>query len=1159
MSPVGHEHRRVVRKTEDVNGKLHARRGASFLAACISLVLILAGAIGVPSAAMGAPQQTERQVLKCYTEGVALFCEQDQLQQLITEAGTTPTRIEIGNGIETLLTKTVVIPKGADIELVGADVAPWGGGSKIVRDDGTFTGSLIRVEKGGKLTLSAGTGDGEGLVIDSRAQYDNVVKGDTFAPTVYVRGELVMNAGSIEGARKISGTGEGAVTIDGPEAKFTLNGGTITDNQRKNEPSTTQHGAANVALNNGATMVMNGGEISKGYAAEQADAYGEAGGVGVFKGSHLELNGGKITGNKGWAGNINVTNWLWDCPKPGEDTSKSRSTLVINNGEISNGYAAFGGGGINVFGNAQVTMNGGSITGNTAPNGGGINAMDLYAWGASGTWAEVPGDGMSCKFKPEEWSKVSPGGFTMNGGSITENKAYRTGGGVNSVSNAVELNAGLIEGNVAEQQGGGVYVASDSFSAHFKDTLITKNSAMSGSYLAYGGGIWLCPTGDLETYVTNGVAIFDNEAPKGSRSSHWGDDIAHDSYGSSSGARIQMDSRMLGGGETTYYRDGASAAPARFDANNPGKEQVFDGTERASDETHDYKTKLRNEGLKTVADTSAKDRAKSWARLTIQKNHAPRGAGVGSNGTLVFGTPEKTEVKVTKAWKTADGKDLDAKSTVPVKVQLVGSVDGEKFDVGNPVELNAQNAWTHTFTDLPTTKTVDGKQAKIGYSVEELTVEGFTSAVTGDAASGFTITNTQTPPPTTEVSVNKVWKSFDGKDLDPALTIPVKVQLMKTVDGKTSPVGEPVELNSENDWTHTFTDLPEWQLVDGKKASISYSVEELAVDGFTSAVTGDAASGFTITNTQTPPPTTEVAVNKVWKDAEGNALDADSTMPVKVQLMKTVDGKTTPVGDPVELNAGNNWAHTFADLPASEKIDGALLDVTYSVEEVAVEGFASEVTGDAASGFTVTNTQIPPVSEVPVEKVWKAADGSVLDPALTMPVKVQLMESTGGKKSPVGDPVELNAGNNWTHTFTGLPLTKKIDGKQVDIAYSVEELEVDGYTSIVTGNARDGFTITNTQTPPTPPTTEVSVNKVWKSFDGKDLDPALTMPVKVQLMESTGGEKSPVGDPVELNSENGWKHTFTGLPLTKSIDGKQVDIAYSVEELEVDGLSLIHI
>ncbi|MCT1717578.1 Cna B-type domain-containing protein, partial [Dermabacter hominis] len=75
---------------------------------------------------------------------------------------------------------------------------------------------------------------------------------------------------------------------------------------------------------------------------------------------------------------------------------------------------------------------------------------------------------------------------------------------------------------------------------------------------------------------------------------------------------------------------------------------------------------------------------------------------------------------------------------------------------------------------------------------------------------------------------------------------------------------------------------------------------------------------------------------------------------------------------------------------------------------------------------------------------------------------------------------------------------------------------VEGFTSKVTGDAASGFTITNTQTPPT--TTEVSVTKTWKSFEGKDLDPALTMPVKVQLMESTGGEKSPVGDPVELNA-----------------------------------------
>ncbi|WP_259912297.1 Cna B-type domain-containing protein, partial [Dermabacter hominis] len=57
------------------------------------------------------------------------------------------------------------------------------------------------------------------------------------------------------------------------------------------------------------------------------------------------------------------------------------------------------------------------------------------------------------------------------------------------------------------------------------------------------------------------------------------------------------------------------------------------------------------------------------------------------------------------------------------------------------------------------------------------------------------------------------------------------------------------------------------------------------------------------------------------------------------------------------------------------------------------------------------------------------------------------------------------------------------------------------------------------------------------------------MPVKVQLMESTGGEKSPVGDPVELSAENGWTHSFTDLPEWTLVEGKKVSISYSVEEL----------
>ena len=201
--------------------------------------------------------------------------------------------------------------------------------------------------------------------------------------------------------------------------------------------------------------------------------------------------------------------------------------------------------------------------------------------------------------------------------------------------------------------------------------------------------------------------------------------------------------RMLGGGEPNYYKDGSqSSNGSRFSPENPGKQQIFDGSGRESDDNADYRDAIMNEGLKTIVDPEAKEAAKSWAKLIIQKNSAPRGAGVGSNGRLSFGTPGTTQVKVTKAWKDAGGKDLAEDKKVPVKVQLVGKVGDAKFYVGQPAELNADNNWTHVFTDLPKTKTVDGKQVEIQYFIEEQGIAGF-------VVSGPTSTTTTTTIPST--------------------------------------------------------------------------------------------------------------------------------------------------------------------------------------------------------------------------------------------------------------------------------------------------------------------------------------------------------------------------------------------------------------------------
>lgn len=723
-------------------------------AALLPTALLLLGWSSLTTPSPSAEAQTPRQDLKCHA-----YCLEDDVQAMIEKAGTTPTRIFLGD-MFTELSKPLVIQPGADITIVNYDGSgpEYSNNSGLVRANGGSSTPLIKVAKGASLTLDQNPNGRGQVIIDSRAQYSNAVTASSFGPTVLVEGDFTMNNGSIQGARRMQNVWEAALTITGEGATFTLNGGKVTDNQRRvDSPGKAQHGAANVAVNTGAKMVMNGGEVSKGRTAEHAWAYGETGGIGVFNGGELTVNGGLITDNRGWVGNIHAYSWL-DKSKFG-DPLPYRSRVTINDGEITKGHAQFGGGGVGIFGDAEVTMNGGRIAENTASNGGGVNAMDLYVWGASNSWEEVDGDGRGNGYTTEDWSEISPGAFTMNGGEITGNSATRTGGGVNVISNKVTLLRGRIADNTADNQGGGIYVATHSYTANLKNTLVSENTAgTSGSGVAKGGGIWLCPTGELVMHVTDGAAILNNTAPVDPASATsgdmYGDDIAHDNLGSANSAHLELDSRMLGGGQTTYFKDGGTGKP-RFDAAAPGREQVFQDVPAAEqDPDKDYRQTLQNAGLKMLTSEENAAAAAEWAQLVITGNRAPRGGGIGSNGTVVFGTPEDTEFPVLKKWQDQQGNPLpeDSETLQPVLVQPMGTLvgrDEEPFPVGDPVELNKDNNWSYTFTDLPTHRTIDGEEVEIRYSLAELDAEGFEVTITGDHEAGFTVANVPTTPPST--------------------------------------------------------------------------------------------------------------------------------------------------------------------------------------------------------------------------------------------------------------------------------------------------------------------------------------------------------------------------------------------------------------------------
>lgn len=271
------------------------------------------------------------------------------------------------------------------------------------------------------------------------------------------------------------------------------------------------------------------------------------------------------------------------------------------------------------------------------------------------------------------------------------------------------------------------------------------------------------------------------------------------------------------------------------------------------------------------------------------------------------------------------------------------------------------------------------------------------------------------------------------------------------------------------------------------------------------------------------PKITKISVKKVWNDAD----NADGIRPetIKVQLYKNGN---TKVYDAVELSEKNNWSYTWEGLPTMENNE----DIIYAVDEVEIPaGYEKEVTNKETK-FIITNTHVPDVTKISVEKVWN--DNNDQDGIRPTTIKVQLYAD--GKAS--GRTVELSENNGWKYTWNDLD--KQKDGE--DIVYTVDEVEVpDGYIKTVTSKGT-AFTITNTHTPET---TAVKVTKVWK--DSNDKYQKRPGSIRVQLYKTVAGELEAVGEPVTLDKSMNWTYTWTDLALQEN----GITIIYTVDEISV--------
>ena len=463
------------------------------------------------------------------------------------------------------------------------------------------------------------------------------------------------------------------------------------------------------------------------------------------------------------------------------------------------------------------------------------------------------------------------------------------------------------------------------------------------------------------------------------------------------------------------------------------------------------------------------------------------------NDTVNVTVYKKITINVTKVWNDSDNHD----GFRPQNVTFVLYADGNEYA---RIDLNGTgNVWTGNFTDLPTINS-DGKE--IVYTVDELPVDNYTKSVVNSSLANYTIMNTYVVN-FTSVNVTKVWNDSDDHDG----FRPQNVTFVLYADGVENAT---VVLDEGNGWKGSFSGLSIYK--DGKE--IVYTIGEVSVDNYTSSVINSSLANYTIMNTRVVN-FTSVNVTKVWNDSD----DHDGFRPENVTFVLYADGNEYAT---VVLDESNGWSGSFSGLSIYK--DGK--EIVYTVDELPVDNYTKSVVNDTLGNYIIMNTYVVKFTTVNVTKVWN--DNNDQDGVRPADVTVVLVADGN-----VVANVTLDASNDWSASFNDLPVYK--DGKV--IKYSVEELAVSNYTSVVSNDTEYNWTVTNSHAPEL---VNVTVVKVWSDNDNQDG----VRPADVTVVLVADGNV--VAD-ATLDASNDWSASFNDLPVYK--DGKV--IKYSVEELAV--------
>ena len=374
-------------------------------------------------------------------------------------------------------------------------------------------------------------------------------------------------------------------------------------------------------------------------------------------------------------------------------------------------------------------------------------------------------------------------------------------------------------------------------------------------------------------------------------------------------------------------------------------------------------------------------------------------------------------------------------------------------------------------------------------------------------------------------------------------------------------------LGSSHTWTLNFGNSSQTDVFDVHIADVMPYVGDNRGTKFTGdyhikKITLDLSKASRLKNAIAAQPIYYTSDASIRKDGEDKIVNLSTTATFKSLGEPTAAGDKL-VWDNLDMTQEQlkAWRLDLAKMPGNEYIS-VIIDVstsdadgnlykdsngkTQQPDDIYANTFAEYATGQAAIVHSnVVNTTVRSAN-ITVSKQWKGDDGHT-----QFRPKTVIANVTGS--DGFSNDVTLAASNNWTDTVKGLPY---YDENGDRIIYTVAEPNVSNdYSSEVTGNADDGFTITNTYTYNAKGKIHLTAKKkiTGREFENGD---SMTFAVHGTVSKSDGEKDltAPLdGTTVTISPTSGTEADidFGEATIDSSFEGRTV--TYQISETTVTG------